>query len=304
MEDDDCLRDPITFETFTDPIVASDGITYDYATLVEAMKVDPLRLSPFTKEPLRNLVFVNNHLRELLGLKRVPQDQIARILYKKIDYHDGREGLMKSIHRFNPKDIISDPIIILLFQRLNIWDKILTLKVITRQEEDKWAIYGPPPIAELKSRIERFVHAIHFDKLFKNPDYFGVCSLYVYDAKKKKNVLYTTIEHILGSLVADECFEDFEEEEEGEKETRETEGETEGDGDTFQVFQVDVFEKIERQGTPKYIGGFGHFHSLKDSKSKIVYRDLRCFQVDSNGNYGGLIVHRTQPFMIQPFFDS
>lgn len=73
--EEDCLHDPITLETFTDPVVASDGITYDYASIVQAVnRGNPLRLSPFTKEPLRNLVFVSNHMRELLGLPRVPQN--------------------------------------------------------------------------------------------------------------------------------------------------------------------------------------------------------------------------------------
>jgi hypothetical protein len=206
-EEKQMFLDPISGGIFTDPVLASDGITYDYDTIKTVMEYDELKLSPITKEPLRNVVFVHNHLRDLLGLGRLGGN-LARPLYKKIEYRGGREGVIKTVYKFNPKDIITDVVIVCLLQKLNLWDKVLLLKVVLRQEDDRWAIFGPPPIADLEKRLVRFIESIHFEKIYKNPDRFGSSLLYVYDPKTRRSIKYATLEHILGSLIADDCFDE------------------------------------------------------------------------------------------------
>ncbi len=47
---------------------------------------------------------------------------------------------------------------------------------------------------------------------------------------------------------------------------------------------------------PRFLGSAGHVNALEDSKSKIVYRDLK-----SLSSFGGRIVYRTMPFDLKPF---
>lgn len=201
--DKELEKDPITMETFTDPVLASDGVTYDFSTLLEVVKSDPLKLSPMTREPLRNVVFVNNYTRDLIGLPRIYP--MFRELFPKMEY----QHVMKTMFKFNPKELVKDPVIMLLLQKLNLWDKILLLKLyLNREDGDTWSIFGPPSIIEIKDRLIQFMSALKLDKVYKNVDRIGTNFLYVYNPKTKRTFKFATLENIFGSLTADECFDE------------------------------------------------------------------------------------------------
>jgi hypothetical protein len=60
--------DPITREALQDPVLASDGVTYSFETLVAAMAADPHHRSPVTREVLRPVAFRNPLANTLRGL--------------------------------------------------------------------------------------------------------------------------------------------------------------------------------------------------------------------------------------------
>ena len=60
------LRDPITLDTLTLPVLASDGYTYSLPSLQEAMAADAWHRSPVTGEILRQEVFANTLIADLL----------------------------------------------------------------------------------------------------------------------------------------------------------------------------------------------------------------------------------------------
>ena len=61
------LRDPISLDTLTLPVLASDGYTYSLPSLQEAMAADAWHRSPVTGEILRQQVFPNVLIAALLG---------------------------------------------------------------------------------------------------------------------------------------------------------------------------------------------------------------------------------------------
>jgi hypothetical protein len=61
------LRDPISLDTLTLPVLASDGYTYSLPSLQEAMAADAWHRSPVTGEILRQEVFPNSLIAALLG---------------------------------------------------------------------------------------------------------------------------------------------------------------------------------------------------------------------------------------------
>jgi len=61
------LRDPISLDDFTCPVLASDGYTYNADTLLTSMESDAWHRSPITGEILRPLAFPNRLVSEWVG---------------------------------------------------------------------------------------------------------------------------------------------------------------------------------------------------------------------------------------------
>ena len=57
---------PITYDVMCDPVVASDGISYERAAIEEVLK-DDNPLSPITREPIERALFPNRNLRKRIA---------------------------------------------------------------------------------------------------------------------------------------------------------------------------------------------------------------------------------------------
>ena len=58
------LMDPILFSLFYDPVVASDGNTYERTSIVKYMRTNTT--SPMSREVINNIFYPNNNLKEAI----------------------------------------------------------------------------------------------------------------------------------------------------------------------------------------------------------------------------------------------
>lgn len=203
MSDGVEMHDPITGEVFTDPVLASDGMVYDYSTLVLIANSKGTRLSPFTNKPLRKVVFTHNHLRELLGIPKTKD--IVRLIYRDIRFGDN--GVMKVSLEFDLKKTVEDPLMESLFKELNLWDKesvtlaFYVLKPASCSGDDcKWVVYGPPPLEQIEDRIKRFARCLSITNAFNQCENLGNAILSVGGKE------YCTVEVLMGCERADILF--------------------------------------------------------------------------------------------------
>lgn len=60
------LRCPITMTLFENPVVASDGHTYERTAIEEWIRTAPRRISPLTREPISDVLVENHLMRQLV----------------------------------------------------------------------------------------------------------------------------------------------------------------------------------------------------------------------------------------------
>jgi len=202
------ISDPITGERFYDPVLASDGFVYNYDTLVEIVNSSGTRLSPFTNQPLRKVVYSHNQLRELLGIPLKSSNDIIRQIYN--DINIGESGIVKMTMELNIQKFVEDPWVELVFKDLNLWSKknitltFFVSKPLMCDEVCLWNVYGPPPLKQLKDRILRFAKTFSLKSMFHQCENLGNAILSV-DGKP-----YCTLEILVGCEIAQVHYESLE----------------------------------------------------------------------------------------------
>jgi hypothetical protein len=190
------ISDPITGETFYDPVLASDGFIYNYDTLVEIVNSSGTRLSPFTNQPLRKVAYTHNHMREILGIPTENENKIVRMIYNDISIGDN--GIVKMTMDLNIKKFVEDPWVELLLKDLNLWDQeLFTLtffvtKPLMCDEKCLWNVYGPPPIEQLKDKILRFAKCFSLTSMYNQCENLGNAIITI------KGKRYSTLEILVG----------------------------------------------------------------------------------------------------------
>jgi len=183
------FNDPITMEPMKDPVVASDGHTYDFTSLVKWMERDPFRRSPITKEVLRAQVYVNGQMLNFLETKS-PGPQCRRI-YSSIKCRemslplDGLAAHCPWIVRFLTK---------IGWRRRN-----LTLVVPVTRVDGAWEAVGPPIAHPWEDALKDWVKDFGLENIVTNPKCLSFAKIFV-DGR-----MQGTLEEICGSDVASEC---------------------------------------------------------------------------------------------------
>lgn len=183
------FNDPISLEPMKDPVIASDGHTYDYGSLCEWMEHNPHRRSPITKEVLRPHVYTNLQMLEFLHQKSTKP--ACRRIYSKIHCRemilplDGTAAHLPWIVRFLTKTG---------WRR-----KAITLAVPVTSIEGRWEAVGPPIAYPFEGPLEDWVKDFGLNSLVTNPSCLSMARLAV------NNLVQGTLEEICGSDLAEKC---------------------------------------------------------------------------------------------------
>lgn len=183
------FNDPISLETFKDPVVASDGYTYEFEMLKEHVKNDPQRRSPITKEVLRPLVYTNHQMMKFLRSKKSVES--CRKIYSRIECRE------MSI----PLDTmrVKCPWIVRFLTKVNWRHQNVVLKVIVTIDDKNWTAVGPPVAHPWKECFAEWVTDFSLDKIFTNPECLTFARIYVNDKYQ------ATLEEVCGSDISETC---------------------------------------------------------------------------------------------------
>lgn len=168
----DKSKDPITLEVFTDPVIASDGHTYEWSALKTWMETNKKKTSPLTMEVLRPWVYVNKAMCEKFGI--LEKEPFCRRLYSSLDCP------MVSI----PIDgtLAHIPWIVCLLTEMGWRRQKMTLQVpAIRGSQPKWTVLGPPIAFSFRKKLEDWVHDFGLDTFFINPSCLSTSVFYVND---------------------------------------------------------------------------------------------------------------------------
>lgn len=170
--------DPITDEPLEDPVVASDGYTYNLSTLERWLSKDSLRRSPMTREVLRP------HAYHLAG---GPPSRI---------YHGFPKAKRMEIDLDTSH--VYDPWLSNTLRELNLWRQPLSIILPVLYEDGKAVIGGSEPPCQLKSRLDTWLKEFRIGSMFQNPMGIATCDVNV------NGRFYATVEEIIGSKVSEE----------------------------------------------------------------------------------------------------
>lgn len=179
------LKDPLTLEDIRDPVLASDGHTYEWASLREWVAQTPHRTSPLTLEVLRPLVYVNKAACQAAGLP--PRPPLCRRLYSLLPAPtvdiplDGKAAHV--------------PWIVCLLTRLGWRRARLSLRVPAvkgRDPQRGWTVLGPPVAYPWRRRLEEWVADFGLGSFFANPECLATAELRV------DGVCVATLEQVCG----------------------------------------------------------------------------------------------------------
>jgi len=184
------FNDPISLEPMKDPVIASDGHTYDYASLCQWMEHNPHRLSPITKEVLRPHVYSNLQMLEFLRMKQ-PNKPPCRRIYSRIHCRE----MMVPLDGTQPKI----PWIVRFLTRTRWRRKALSLITPVTTNEGKWEAVGPPVAFPFEDAMKDWVHDFGLDMLVSNPLCLSMARLSV------DGNVQGTLEEICGSDLAESC---------------------------------------------------------------------------------------------------
>lgn len=156
---------PITREVFVDPVLASDGHTYEYGALKEWVAEKPARTSPLTKEVLRPLVYVNGAARDALRLPRLSGmsgSLGARRLY---DAVQGQEFYVQVDGRH-----AKTPWVVGLLTAKRWRRAALRVRFVAERGTSGWKALGPPAACPYAAPLVELVSDMGLDTLVTNPD--------------------------------------------------------------------------------------------------------------------------------------
>lgn len=180
------FNDPISLEPMKDPVIASDGHTYDYESLCQWMDRNPHRLSPITKEVLRPHVYSNLQMLEFLKMK--PTKPPCRRIYSSIHCRE----MTVPLDGTQPKI----PWIVRFLTKTRWRRKTLSLIIAVTSNEGKWEAVGPPVAFPFENALKDWVRDFGLDALVSNPACLSTARLGV-DGR-----FQGTLEEICGSDLA------------------------------------------------------------------------------------------------------
>lgn len=183
------FNDPISLEPFKDPVVASDGYTYEFEMLKKHVQNDPQRRSPITKEVLRPLVYTNSQMMKFLRSKKSVEP--CRKIYSRIECREMTIPL-DTMHA-------KCPWIVRFLTKVGWRRSNVTLRVIITMENGEWSSVGPKVAHPWKECFTEWVVDFGLDKLFNNPECLTFAKLYVNDKYQ------ATMEEVCGSSIAESC---------------------------------------------------------------------------------------------------
>lgn len=184
------MKDPISLENFRDPVVASDGKTYEFSSIRSWVIHDKLRRSPLTMEILRPEVFVNRDLCSHLGL--VPRRPYRRLLYKTLSCG----SLVVPLDTSHLKTAW----IIRLLSTLDLLSSHLEIKIPVYKEDRDWYAASFPFAVPWLERGLDFVKEFSLDRFVKNPSCLAAAMIRIH----KKD--WCSLETLVGSEEADQSI--------------------------------------------------------------------------------------------------
>lgn len=172
--------DPITDEPLKDPVVASDGYTYNLSTLETWLSKDALRRSPMTREVLRPHVY---------HLSGNPPSKV---------YH----GFPKAKRMQLDLDTthIYDPWLSNTLRELNLWKQTLSIVMPVLYEDGKAIVGGSTPPHPLEKGVMVWLKEFRIGNMFQNPMGISTCDVNV------NGVFYATVEEIVGSEISKKYY--------------------------------------------------------------------------------------------------
>ena len=184
------FNDPISMEPLRDPVVASDGHTYDYDSLCQWMEKNPHRLSPITKEVLRPYVYTNLQMLEFLRMKSTKPT--CRRIYSRIHCRE----MTVPLDGTQPKT----PWLVRFLTKTRWRRKPLSLIIpVVLAAEGRWEAVGPPVVFPFEGALRDWVHDFGLDALVTNPECLSTARLGV-DGR-----FQGTLEEVCGSDLAELC---------------------------------------------------------------------------------------------------
>lgn len=172
--------DPITDEPLVNPVVASDGYTYNLTTLETWVNKDKLRRSPITREVLRPHVY---HL----------EGGTPSHIYRGFPRANRMEFELDQSH-------VYDPWLSNTLRELNLWKMSLSLVLPVLYDEGKATIGGSPPPASLEEKVHVWLKEFRIGQMFQNPTGISTCDVNV------NGQFYATVEEIIGSTSSKRYF--------------------------------------------------------------------------------------------------
>ena len=156
----DKCKDPITMDDMRDPVLASDGHTYEWASLAEWVASKDHRTSPITREVLRPLVYVNKAMCQALSI--VPKTPFTRKLYTEVNV----SKISIPLHGKNAQT----PWIVCLLTQLECRRKSLALEVqAMKGSKPRWTVVGPPVAYPFQEKLMEWVTDFGLETFFENP---------------------------------------------------------------------------------------------------------------------------------------
>ncbi len=173
--------DPVTDEPLDDPVVASDGYTYNLSTLEKWLSKDALRRSPMTREVLRP------HVYHLAG---GPPSKV----YRGFPKAKRMEIDLDTSHVYNPwlSNTLRD---------LGLWRQSLSMVLPVLYEDGKAIIGGSVPPSPLEKGIQVWLDEFRIGNMFQNPKGIATCDVNV------GGRFYATVEEIVGSKLSESYYE-------------------------------------------------------------------------------------------------
>lgn len=165
------MKDPITLEDIRDPVLASDGHTYEWSSLKEWVATKDHRTSPLTLEVLRPIVYVNKAACQALGLR--PRGPLCRRLYSLLHVPhitidlDGKGAHVSWV--------------VCLLTKMGWRRKALALKVpaVKGSRERGWTVLGPPIAFPWQRKLSEWVEDFGLSTFFSNPECLSTSILLV-----------------------------------------------------------------------------------------------------------------------------
>lgn len=172
--------DPITDEPLEDPVVASDGYTYNLSTLEQWLSKDTLRRSPMTREVLRPHVY---HL--VGGAPSKVYHGFPRAKRMQLD--------LDTSH-------VYDPWLSNTLRELNVWKQSLSIVLPVLYEDGKALVGGSAPPFPLERGVRIWLKEFRIENMFQNPLGIATCDVNV------NGEFYATVEEIIGSKVSERYY--------------------------------------------------------------------------------------------------